>query len=70
MSNTCLSMVFTQDKASLKKGGVRSNLGANISAKVVFEDVQDHAGSLLRVSFYMLKDFHAGSQPRKTLSVK
>ena len=68
MSSTCLSMVFTQDKASINKGGVRSNLGANASAKIVFEDVQDHAGPLLRASFFLLKHFHAGSQPLKTLS--
>ena len=70
MSSTCLSMVFTQDKASIKKGGARSNLEGNASAKVVFEVVQDHAGPLLGASFYLLKHFHAGSQPRKTLSVK
>ena len=61
-------MVFTPDKASINNGGVRSNLGANASAKVVLEDVQDHAGPLLRASFYLLKHLHAGSQPRKTLS--
>ena len=70
MSSTCLSMVFSPDKASINRGGVRSNLGANASAKVVFEVVQDHAGPLLGASFYLLKHFHAGSQPRRTLSVK
>ena len=69
MSSTCSPMVFTPDKASINKGSVPSNLGANASAKVVVEVVQDHAGSLLIASLFLLKHFHAGSQPRKTLSV-
>ena len=70
MISTCLSIVFTQDKASINKGGVSSNLGANASAKVVFEVVQDHAGPLLRAIFYLLKHVHAGSESQKTLPVK
>ena len=66
MSSTCLSMVFILGKASINKGGPPSNIGAKASAKVDFEDVHDHAGPLLRASFYLLKYF----QPRKTLSVK
>ena len=68
MSSTCSPMVFTPDKASINKGGVPSNSGANAIAKVVFEDAIDDAGPLLRASFYLLKHLHAGSQPRKTLS--
>ena len=45
-------MVFTPDKASINKGGVPSNSGANAIAKVVFEDAIDDAGPLLRASFY------------------
>ena len=70
MSSTCLSMVFTPNKASIDKSGVPSNLDANASAKDVLEVVQDNGGPLLRASFYLVKHFHAGSQPRKTLSVK
>ena len=58
--------VFTQDKASINRGGARSNLEANASAKDVLEVVQDNGGPQLRASFYLLKYF----QPRKTLSVK